>query len=266
MNRIRTYYRLQKASGASRFGATIRLPVHFLQQWRLRMKYPVYMQTLHGFGRYDLPLLASYSRSGTNWIRYFLESVTDLPTPGQTRLHRGTHYCIDRAHRAFKIMHRYPKVVLLVRDYRECILRQHMDVWSAYADPIALLTDEGLDQPPVWYIRNLQAFDAFQGDKLLLYYEDFVQQPMGGLPQLAEFLNLDPARVEAFLGDIETHKANSVQAYKRGGHRSESSSTNDLQHHAKSKLTPEQVQAFDTFYFSRYPEIANKYLARYDTR
>ena len=58
----------------------------------------------------------------------------------------------------------------------------------------------------------------------------------------------------------------SVQAYKRGGHRSELSSNQDLRHHAKTKLTSDQVQEFDQFYFSRYPAIATKYLARYDTR
>ena len=265
-NRIRTYYRLQKANGSSYLEATLRLPAHGLQQWLLWLRYPTYVKTLYGFGRYDLPLLASYSRSGTNWVRYFLESVTGRPTPGQTRLHRGHDYCIDRAHRAFKVMHRYQKVVLLVRDYRECILRHHQKIWSAYADPITLLMDEGLEQPPLWYIRNLQAFDKFQNDKLLLYYEDLVQEPGSTLSQLASFLVLDSSRTAAFLQNIKTHQSASVKAYEGGGHKSESLYSKDLNYHAKTKLTPDQVRAFDRFYFSRYPEIANKYLARYYTQ
>lgn len=266
LHRIRTYYRLQTANGSNHLTATLHLPAHGLQQWRLWSKYPTYVKTLHGFGQYDLPLLASYSRSGTNWVRYFLETVTGQPTPGQSRLHQGHNYCIDRAHRAFKIMHHYQKVVLLVRDYRECVLRHHRDIWHAYPDPTTLLTDEGLEQPPLWYIRNLQTFDKFQGNKLLLYYEDLVQQPMSTLSQLASFLALDPERTKAFLQDIKTHEAASVQVYKGGGHRSESSFSKDLKYHAKTKLTPDQMKEFDEFYFSRYPEIANKYLTRYDTR
>ena len=163
-------------------------------------------------------------------------------------------------------MHYYQKVVLLVRDYRECILRHHRDIWSAYPDPTTLLMDEGLEQPPLWYIRNLQAFNRFQGDKLLLYYEDLVQEPLSTLSQLASFLALDPSRTAAFLQNIKTHESASVQAYNRGGHKSESWYSKDLSHHAKTKLTREQVREFDEFYFSRYPEIANKYLVRYDTR
>ena len=265
-NRIRTYYRLQQANGNGYLAATFRLPGHGLQQWRLWLKYPTYVKTLHGFRQYDLPLLASYSRSGTNWVRYFLESVTERPTPGQPRIYHGDNYCIDRAHRAFKVMPRYQKVVLLVRDYRECILRHHRDIWSAYPDPTTLLMDEGLEQPPLWYIRNLQAFDQFQGDKLLLYYEDLVQYPRSTLSQLASFLALAPDRTAVFLQDIETHQSASVQVYKKGGHKSESLHSKDLNHHAKAKLTPGQVREFDEFYFSRYPEIAHKYLARYDKR
>ena len=97
-----------------------------------------------GFGLHDLPLLASYPRSGTNWIRYIVESISGLPTPGEHRLLSGTNYCIDRAHCAYPIISSYKKVVLVLRDYRECILRHHKESWINYTDVLSLLSDEDL--------------------------------------------------------------------------------------------------------------------------
>ena len=247
--------------------ATFLLPAKALKRWRLHLaKKRILGDTANGFGRLQCPLLVSYPRSGTNWIRYIVEYISECPTPGQKRLISGTNYYIDRAHRAYPTMRFYFKVVLLIRDYRECILRHHEDIWRDYPDVAALLTDEGLKQPASWYIKNIEAFDAFEGAKLLIYYEDLLGKPEETITELSAFLGLEQRKTRSFLEDIDVHFHNSVKAYTRGRHSSQTSSTKDIGFHAKTKLTTSLIKEFDEFYFSRFPDLAYNYLYRYDTR
>ena len=218
---------------------------------------------LEGFQLYDRPLLASYPRSGTNWIRYIIECLSKRPTPGQERLVRGDDYVIDRAHCAFLVMDRYRKVVLVVRDYRECLLRQHRDHWPSTRDVLALLTDESIEVPAWWYMKNIEAFDSYRGEKLLIYYEDLVSRPEDSVTELTGFLGLDPDRTRLFLDHLDDHYEKSVAAYVGGGHLSMTSATRDVRHHARTSLDPGQEREFDEFYFSRHPELAKRYLSRY---
>ncbi|MFQ5965699.1 MAG: hypothetical protein ACE5KZ_15610 [Candidatus Scalinduaceae bacterium] len=267
MNILGRYYQIQASKGINRILSTLLLPIKAQNQWRLHLaKKQKRVNVINGIGLYQRPLLASYSRSGTNWIRYIVEYISGCPTPGQKRLISGNNYYIDRAHRAYPVMKFYKKVVLIIRDYRECILRHHKDIWSDYPNVVALLTDAELEQPTSWYIKNIEAFDAFQGEKLLIYYEELLEKPEETIMELSAFLGLDQKKTKLFLEDIDVHFQYSVNVYTREGHCSETSSTKDVRFHAETKLTPDQVKEFDEFYFSRYPDLSNKYLLRYNTR
>jgi len=227
---------------------------------------PVSAQTgnpVDGFGRVDLPLLASYSRSGTNWVRYIIEVISDRPTPGQLRVHRGGNFYIDRAHRAFPVMAQYPSVVLLLRDYRECLLRHHLELWHTQPDVSAFLGNESIDQPPEWYIRNIAAFDAYSGPKMLLCYEDLLSDPHTRITALIAFLGLDRSRGTGFLHDYDHHFRTSVAAYTRFGHQSLSTPSNNLRYHADSVLNMNEQRSFDDYYREHYPGLAARYLKRY---
>ena len=261
INGLRRFYQIQVSRVFNRL-ALLPLPIATLSERRLYLRRPL----VNGLGLYHRPLLVSYPRSGTNWVRYIVECISGCPTPGEERLVSGDNYFLDRAHRAYPVMKLYKKVLLIVRDYRECILRHKQDVWSDYPDVVALLTDETHEHPPSWYIQNIQAFDAFKGEKVLIYYENLLKEPVEAITKLSAFLRLDPARTRSFLEDIETEFQNSVDAYTRLVHTSETALTKDISFHAKTKLNPDQVEQFDEFYFSRYPDIANRYLSLYDTR
>ena len=83
---------------------------------------------------------------------------------------------------------------------------------------------------------------------------------------LSVFIGLDRERSQLLLDDIDVQYQKSVAAYTRGGHRSETSATKDLNFHARTILTAEEIREFDEFYFSRHHKLANKYLRRYFTR
>lgn len=227
------------------------------------MKTPSVME---GFLRYDLPLLVSYPRSGTNWIRYIIEYISGQPTPGQPRLHTGGNFIIDRAHKAYPILHQHPKAILVIRDYRECLLRSLPDLWEQIPVPAKFLQVEWGKTPPVWYALNIEAFDRFRGDKLLLYYEDLIQDSASQVWEISEFLGLDTAKTEDFVADLETRCQESIRAYTSGGHTAfTAKNPKNFSYHANKHLTPALSAEFDAFFSSQYPHLFEKYLKRYTT-
>lgn len=220
MNRIRIYYSLQQARGISIAKATLLLPKEIFNQIALRSRKKHQGNVIDGFSKYELPLLASYSRSGTNWIRYFIETITHRPTPGQFRCVSGTDYVVDRAHRAYPVLHKYERVILVVRDYRECLLRHNKNHWRATKDVKSFLEDSKLKQPCCWYIENIKAFDSFQYPKLLIYYEDVIRSPETEFAKIGRFLDFPEKDVCEFLNNLEEHFKKSVSAYTAGGHSS----------------------------------------------
>ncbi|MFO7678643.1 MAG: sulfotransferase domain-containing protein [Chloroflexota bacterium] len=259
-SRFVRYFGHQKKQGVGVFSAVINLPRNFYAYYS-RGKGPGSM--IQGYLRYDLPLLASYSRSGTNWIRYTLEYISQRPTPGQVRLYYGSNYVIDRAHQAYPVMDKYQNVVLIIRNYRECLLRNLEEVWQSNPNTVAFLENIEVFQQPGWYIKNIEAFDQFQGSKMLLYYEDLMTESDSSIRKLAGFIGLDKDRTEDYIANIETRKAESVEAYKRRGHESQTAGK-QTNYHTKDKLTDEQAREFDEYYRSHYPELFEKYLKRYE--
>jgi len=263
MNLIRKYYAVQAARGISAAKATRLLPRKVINQIVIRARVKRHGNVIDGFSRYELPLLASYSRSGTNWMRYFIETVTNRPTPGQFRCVSGTDYVVDRAHRAFPVLHKYERVLLVVRGYKECLLRHNKDYWFAAKGVQAFLEDSRYEQPCAWYIENIKAFDGLQCPKLLIYYEDLMSSPHTEFKKIGAFLKFPEEGVGDFLDNLEGHFKESVFAYTAGGHSSETTQNRGLRTHAEALLTDEQQREFDDYFLNRYPELARTYLKRY---
>ena len=219
-----------------------------------------------GFRRYDRPLLVSYSRSGTNWVRYIVESLSGLPTPGATRVVAGDDYVIDRAHRGFSVLDRYGKVMLLIRDYRECLLRHLPDAWRYSASVVEFLESRTAAQPPAWYIRNLAAFDRFDGEKTLVYYEDLIRHPETQIPAIVAFFELPDSGISEFLDDLAAHRLRSLEAYGSNQVSVTAGVPEALSHHADTILDEAQRSEFDDYYRQRYPHLWSEYLSRYKTR
>jgi len=259
-SRFVRYFYHQKKQGVGILAAAINLPRNFWAYYQ-RGKGPG--NVIQGCWRYDLPLLASYSRSGANWVRYTLEYISEQPTPGQVRLYYGNKYVIDRAHQAYPVMDKYRDVILVVRDYRECLLRHLAPLWARTQDVVSFLENEAVFQQPSWYIRNIAAFDQFQGNKLLLYYEDLMGKPDSSIRALAGFIGLDKGRTEDFIANIDARKAESVDAYERRGHKSQTAGK-QADYHKKENLSDEQAREFDDYYRRCYPDLFSKYLKRYE--
>ncbi|MGK7899369.1 MAG: sulfotransferase domain-containing protein [Xenococcus sp. (in: cyanobacteria)] len=220
---------------------------------------------IYGYRMYDKPIVISYSRSGMNWLRYSMEFLTNRPTPGHLRLIEEGDFLFDRAHKGYVSIHRYQKVIMLLRDYKECLLRQLPLEWEKNNSVIDFLNDKSSIQPPYWYINNLQAYHNFQGPKILVYYEDLVVNPVQEFEKIIEFLGLrkDSVDLNLFEQKLSFHRKQSVNCYEKNQKSVTSGSLNTLEYHSKKLLTSEQKIEFDSFYQNNYPDLYAKYLWKY---
>ncbi|MBE9061256.1 sulfotransferase domain-containing protein [cf. Phormidesmis sp. LEGE 11477] len=222
---------------------------------------------IYGFRMYDRPLVISYSRSGMNWLRYSAEYLTGHPTPGHQRLLKSGdgEFLFDRAHKGFMQIDKYEKVLLLVRNYKECLVRHLSEEWKAASTVTDFLEGKSALQPAYWYIKNLQAYDKFRGEKALLYYEDLVTQPASTLSQFLDFMDFShkSKSLEEFKQDLSFHKQRSISLYTDNQQSVTLGDEEQLRYHSKKALTPEERNEFDLYYQSRYPKLYKKYLARY---
>lgn len=210
-----------------------------------------------------VPLLISYPRSGTNWVRYIIEFLSDKPTPGFTRLIEGEDFIIHRAHDGYRIIDKYKKVILIIRNYKECIIRhQGINRIREYEHTSEFLKDSSLVHPPEWYINNIQKFDKFKGKKILVYYEDLVEEPEKSITDIATFLGLKNKKLATLLDESEVHKKRSIELYNKNQQSFTSGNIDKLQHHSEM-LTIEERKQFDDFFELNYRELFKKYLMRY---
>ncbi|MDG2291102.1 MAG: hypothetical protein P8L37_00450 [Phycisphaerales bacterium] len=169
-------------------------------------------------------ILVSHPRSGLNWLRYCIEYFSGRPTPGRTKLKKGGDPAIYRTHDVRKantpdscncifyeesrfnrvireVLWRcgyrftpiFPRMVLVVRDYHDNAARESTWRLSRYA-------------------VNIRAYDAFEGEKMILYYEDF-KDDFSQVERLLDFLDIN--HDAPF--DIDEHRAKSLEWYDTKG-------------------------------------------------
>ena len=216
-----------------------------------------------GHKLYDKPLLVAYSRSGTNWIRYIVEFLTKKPTPGYTRIIKGKNFALDHAHMGFAVMKNYDEVILIVRDYKECLLRHLTKHWKTSSAVKTFLEQESSKTPPSGYIRNIQEFDKFKGKKLLIYYEDLILNPQREINKLVKFLNLPKNYLKELLNNLDYHKKQSVTLYMKNQKSITKGSIDKLKYHSKKLLSTKEKIEFDAYYEKNYSILFKKYLQRY---
>ena len=213
-------------------------------------------------------IVVSMKRSGLNWVRYCVEYFSKGKTPGKDRnlregnfnsdnyiFHR-THdvassdtphstYCSFYGERGNPI---YPRMILIIRNYKEIYVRE-------CRKKVGCMNK---------YFSNLQAYDSFGGDKLLVYYEDLVSD-FSWMEKILKFLRID-YDLKNF--DLDSHVKNSIKRYNKGskGRHDKSQTKNNLTNftfHSDSSMTREERLEMDNQIRKRYGGLFDLYLRRY---
>ena len=217
-------------------------------------------------------ILLSYPRSGNTWVRYILEFLSKRPTQGYDHktdvpLGARTNIGVDlkappiavKSHR--ELGGKDDKLLVIVRDYREAITRHAKAGEHKTPEKMKkhfIQETGGKEHKGVDYITVIQTYEEFEGDKLLVYYEDLINKPTEQVERIIEFAGIDKRFLTEFLHNYEKHKAASLGAYSPGSH---TKGTN-LKHHS-SALSSEFVSFMTAHVKKAHPELFDKYLKKY---
>lgn len=213
--------------------------------------------------------LLSYPKSGSNWLSYCIEYLTDIEVVGRDSGKFGIHtvwskarlpdvpyrkdvviekfHCLDVGKSTWENVN-YDKLIFILRNYKECVYN--------FENTFNLLLTEERD---VNYVRILKLFDSFPRKKIVVYYEDLMTLPKEELKKICTFLNCDNEFFEEFFCNFHEHKMRSLQLYRGPGG---AKSNGELIHHSKD-IDTKILQSIDKEFENKYPILFDKYLRRY---
>jgi len=190
--------------------------------------------------------LLSYPRSGTNLLQHMIRSCNGNVLP--------THYIKDGSKSD-------EKLILIIRNYKECITR-NLYSWQDKYKKNRCINNDLIDRlftseyditaRANTYIHNIRVFDNWNNDKYLIYYEDLIKDKEAFI-RLAEWLNIS---THIFNWDIEFK--NSLKNYK-------DPSVSNLTAHYHERFLEDPVYFDVQIIQSAGNYLYNKYLQHYET-
>jgi len=223
------------------------------------------METVH---------MLAYPRSGNNWVTYCLEEMASIKTIGCSPDY--TCPCTRRKHRKDIIVarshgHRQHELdtiaasnaglILLLRNYKECIVRH---TGSETLDPVR---QQMQDAAPVAdntdYIHILRFYDEYEGPRLLIYYEDLITNPRPELEKLLRFVgSFEDRTLDKFMDDWQKNQARSIKNYSSISYSATKGDAKTLRFHS-SKFSREELSELDNWVEQEHPGLFDRYLSRY---
>ena len=201
-------------------------------------------------------IIASFPRSGNHWVRYIVEWFSKRPTIGDGKRDLPIYKKVGlkgisgkpiakKRHRIDESMHD-KKLLLIVRNFMEnkdIIDHQTID-YEAHKYHL-----------PDVYMGLIEQYDVWPEDKIILYYEDLMDDPFESIMSILEFFKIDSDNVLNFINDIDIHRHNMMSYYMSFmGIRSRTELTEEAANRAVE---------YKDYIINNYPELSKKYLSRY---
>ena len=221
--------------------------------------------------------LAAFPRSGQNFFHYFIQGVSERPIcafngmihslPHMTHdLKKSPFYVMHNLYQIWKVPSKTNKYIALVRNYKECFIREMKAQKLSYTNPSQLL-DLKINSHTFLeiYLGILKLYDRWKPEnRLLVYYEDVVKSPEMVAKKLAKFLNEPESNAETFIKQYDEICQCAIRYYntiqkKEGGSMTKGKS---LIHHSESLCQKELVE-FDELMRTHCGDIFDKYLNHY---
>jgi len=207
-------------------------------------------------------VILNYPRSGSNFLNYLIRKLYGRElwkNHGQTR----EFWKPPRAGSNVPSPE-YPfNLIFMLRNYKECITRHTSKNWCTSINPEGVSTMNPRDLPD--YLKLLKHYDELEKDKMLVYYEDFILDPVATLEEVVNFLkNFDwfvsEEIKQLFYDNIEMHRKISY-----GGRALEQQSSDGRTPIFHSRQLP-AVQRINTDnYIKKYhSHLWENYLKRYE--
>lgn len=214
-------------------------------------------------------IILSYPRSGSNFLNYCLNILTGQEIP-------KIHGQYPSQWSAESLAGEGKQLILIIRNYKECIPRQmekytaqgileHASNTKPYEKDI-VPDRKGINARHADYIAMLEFFERFGGSKIFLYYEDLIANTHQELSRLCEFTGVDNKVLESFMQDIDNHQHASSQRYNKTNTGCKSISKDGSAQpifHSK-KISAQDRLSIDRQLQQKFPTLYEKYLKRYE--
>lgn len=214
--------------------------------------------------------LVSYPRSGSNWVKYFIQNMTKLSVAdgtarpdisknefGKNHGHEGGWFkLVQEAGDSYR-------QILIVRNYKECLYRFNARSYNEFVDKLTYDARTGVQK--TGYMCLLQIFDDLKVPKLMIYYEDLLKNPEEEFGRLHKFLSdIDGItfvkHLEIFFNSLPEHIQKSLDWCME--HIQLPVSSGKPIFHSLN-LRRELLLNLDSYLEEHYLKLYNKYLSRY---
>jgi len=200
--------------------------------------------------------LLSLPRSGNHWVRFILEWFSESPSMCLTNDDKplclnfknpnplshvkiNNKPIIHKAHFLKHIVSTNGKLILLLRNYKECIIRHKNRI-----------KPQDLDE----YMGLIKLYDRWDNEKrLIIYYEELLQQPKKVIEEILSFMELKNERLDYFIDNYDTLFNSSVNFYNRK--ETSFSKGSDLSYHTKNYPNKEEIIMSDKYMKNNYKEF-----------
>ncbi len=209
----------------------------------------------------------SYPRSGVTWFRYCVEQLTGRPTLGPSEAdlpvcNRDNVQLDVNPEKDYVLLkrHWWNRDEINEDDFLFLILRNHVETLSRHYTSDDHSMEEILNEDAEGYVKNLEKFHQFQGEKHQVYYEDLIEdEPLCEiLNDLKYVLPIIDGRIESFMDNIDFHRQQSLESYPQ----SKTKGKKKVYH--QKKLDRSQGVKIDNKVRSlSSPEVYNHYLSHY---
>lgn len=180
--------------------------------------------------------------------------------------HNPYDLCLDR-----ESPHR-DLLILLVRNYRECLLRNYENAKNVKEEILYQASLNHLSDNREWvlhlrknhFFHNLRVYDMWNREKrLIVYYEDLLQAPEKTLLEIAAFIGATnkEQEVKDFVDYLEEHMEKSLETYANMGYKSQTRGQSFLYH--TYRIGMEKSREIDQLVLRYFPHFTEKYLTRY---
>lgn len=207
--------------------------------------------------------LLSYPRSGNTFMRYCLEHLTPYRTIGaKTKVDRdilkkeADHPQLIKTHTCNNVKDNLP-LIFILRDFYEI---RHNHGMSSYAEAMKRTIRGGT--VPFDFFKNLNFFHNYQGEKILIRYEDMMTDKMGGeLELLLEFLGCSKENLSEFVENLDDHREKSFTFYTTSEHSHTKKSNNP--NLGRNCLSEDERKGVEEILQEVYPTLYEEYLKPY---
>lgn len=229
--------------------------------------------------------IVGYPRSGNNWLRFIIEYLTNYQTafpPMDTKMRNPLHLLSSSIDSVKKIkdgviwdIHNYKdtllnkvtenkgKLILILRNYKECIIR-HYQLFKNL-NKFSKINEKQfkiIDREYLEYLKLVDYFDKYDGEKEIIYYEDIINKNniKESLVKIVSFLNGDFSKIKNFIDSYDSLSSESKFFYQK--HLSGSQSPPGTKIYYSKYLTSEKKEIMDNIIKNSYPNL-EKYLKVY---